>query len=447
MATTEEILEAAARDGSLDIAEWPKVLENVLQRLHSIVYSEFPFPVTPPVSLAPTERPDGEILGASPIAVPSPSPRNTQQDGSIEPLDALSQASNTAKETAPAAAAAGKRDVSMGPPPSRNATNTNRADDDALAPYPDMHASYNSSINILKTSFAGSPPYTVQRLAELVLQPRKHYRFLPPFLNALDRIVSVSSSTTAFPMLQHAPPTTNGMLFPNGDDDKTNGLSGDEGLGGALLTPIPWLRNTSATDDIVTRQQDGELHTEGTETIEGPNGAGRIETVSVTVNGVSSASQATASPTTTGDEQAELTTEQTLREQGAVTQGELIRQEQEAGVVPVAQTSARRGVGPTGEAHGSLEDEDGEELPHARGPEEIGISDLGPQEGSLGAGRPLDLDAALGRRSKSPQPPPESKTDETESKEKAAEVSEVAEGTEKDEEGDYVLVDAETTEP
>lgn len=53
MATNQEILEAAARDGSLDMyvlptykqiaatdlsysAEWPKVLENVLQRLHDV---------------------------------------------------------------------------------------------------------------------------------------------------------------------------------------------------------------------------------------------------------------------------------------------------------------------------------------------------------------------------------------------------------------------------
>ncbi|PSK49432.1 Serine/threonine-protein phosphatase 4 regulatory subunit 2 [Elsinoe australis] len=446
MATNQEILEAAARDGSLDIAEWPKVLENVLQRLHDIVYSEFPFPANPPTSLsAPPDRLDGSALGASPLAAPSPSQRNAQQED-VSEADPSSQASNTSKENA-APTAAEKADTSMGPPPSRSAT-APLDTDDALAPYPEMAASYKSSMNILKTSFAKSPPYTVQRLAELVLNPRKHYRHLPSFLNALDRIVSVSSSTTAFPLL-HQSTTTNGMLFQNGEDEQANGVTGDEGLGGALLTPIPWLRHTNGTDDIMTRQQDGELHSESTETIEGPNGAGRIETVSVTVNGVSSAPPTQLSPTA-GEEQTEMSTEQTLREQGAVTQGELIRQEQEAGVVPVAQTTARRNVGNGGDAMTSVEEEEGEELPHARGPEEIGMSDLGPQEGHLGAGRPLDLDAALGRRSKSPQPPPEEEGKEGESEqektEQGQEATEAESGAAKDDEGEYVLVDTEMAE-
>ncbi|KAF2219070.1 hypothetical protein BDZ85DRAFT_269295 [Elsinoe ampelina] len=447
MSSTEEILEAAARDGSLDITEWPRVLENVLQRLHDIVYSEFPLPAKLTRSLAPpSERLDNEALGASPIAAPSPSPRNTQQEESAGSLDPGSQSSITNKENAtPTSASGGKGESSMGPPPSRTAQHTLRPDDDPLGAFPELSESYKSSIDILKTSFAKSPPYTVQRLAELVLQPRRYYRFLPPFLNALDRIVSVSSSTTSFPLLHHAAPATNGMFLPNGDDEKSNGLAGDEGLGGALLTPIPWLRNTNGTDDIMTRQQDGELHTEGTETIEGPNGAGRIETVSVTVNGVSSASQTTISPTTS-DEQADMTTEQSLREQGAVTQGELIRQEQEAGVVPVAQASVRRNVGATAEAMASVEDEDGEELPHARGPDEIGISDLGPQEGSLGAGRPLDLDTALGRRSKSPQPPAEAGVNQDKADGERGQV-ESEDVPVQDEEGDYVLVDTQHAGP
>jgi hypothetical protein len=44
-----------------------------------------------------------------------------------------------------------------------------------------------------------------------------------------------------------------------------------------------------------------------------------------------------------------------------------------------------------------------EEIPHARGPEEIGMADMGPQHPSLSGG--LDIEAAVGRgRSKSPQP-------------------------------------------
>ncbi|KAG9591278.1 hypothetical protein KCV04_g21228, partial [Aureobasidium melanogenum] len=48
MLTSDEILEQAARDGSIDISEWPRVLENILQKLHDIVHNEFPTPKAPP---------------------------------------------------------------------------------------------------------------------------------------------------------------------------------------------------------------------------------------------------------------------------------------------------------------------------------------------------------------------------------------------------------------
>ncbi|PNS17389.1 Serine/threonine-protein phosphatase 4 regulatory subunit 2 [Sphaceloma murrayae] len=446
MATTQELLEVAARDGSLDISEWPRVLENVLQRLHDIVYTGFPFPSTPTnTGLSTAEHVDNNVLGASPVAAPSPSQRATQSEDAPD-LDISSQLSNTNKENAVPEETREKAEALMGPPPSRTGVVSSQDDSGLLAPYPDLAASYKSSIGILKTTFANSPPYTVQRLAELVLEPRRYFRFLPSFLNALDRIVSVSSSTNSFPLLQQVP-ATNGIFSPNGEDEKANGISGDEGLGGALLTPIPWLRNTNSADDIMTRHPEGELHSEGTETIEGPNGAGHIETVSVTVNGISSIPQSTAT-TATGDD-AELSTEQALREQGAVTQGELIRQEQEAGVVPVAQATARRHVVPGGEAMASVEDEESEEGPHARGPEEIGISDLGPQEGTLGAGRPLDLEAALGRRSRSPQPPVEDDTQNAEApaqQTNPARVEDTEEIPQPGDDSDYVLVDTEMTE-
>ena len=69
----------------------------------------------------------------------------------------------------------------------------------------------------------------MQRLLELVAAPRTHYRHLPKFLRAVERVVSVSSSTAAFPLADGA-----AAGF-------TNGLGSDESLGGALLTPIPWL--------------------------------------------------------------------------------------------------------------------------------------------------------------------------------------------------------------
>lgn len=296
---------------------------------------------------------------------------------------------------------------------------------------PDLLSSYQFSTRLLQTSFAHSPPYTVQRLAELVLYPRKHYRFLPAYLRALDRIVSVSSPVSDFPLPTGIAGSNNGVLA-NGDANhngaqERDGLGSDESLGGALLTPIPWLRHGNG----VGSQGDGELHTEGTETIQGPNGAGSIETVSVTVNGVPSASSAShtspntstpASPTLSEQSDASTgsstgSTDQALRDQGAVTQGELLRQEQEAGVVPVAQNTPRRTLLSSGaaavgrdalsgehapEAGVEATDDRPEEHPHARGPDFIGMEDMGPQQHAVGEQK-LDMEAAVGR-SRSPQP-------------------------------------------
>lgn len=110
--------------------------------------------------------------------------------------------------------------------------------------------------------------------------------------------------------------------------------------------------------------------------IEGPNGPGGVETVSVSVNGI---------PSTRGVE-------------GGVTQGELLRQEQRAGVVPVSQLEGNRG-----DTDGMGEED---EVPHARGPEEIGMEDMGPQDAGSASQRAgpgvgmqgIDVEAAVGRR-------------------------------------------------
>lgn len=362
---------------------------------------------------------------------------------------------------------------------------------------PDLLSSYQFSTRLLQNTFAYSPPYTVQRLAELVLYPRRHYRFLPAYLRALDRIVSVSSPVSDFPLPTGTVGANNGFLT-NGDATPGNGvqerggLGSDESLGGALLTPIPWLRNSNGLGTGGS-QGDGELHTEGTMTIQGPNGAGSIETVSVTVNGVPSASSAShtspntstpASPTLSEQSDASTgsstgSTDQLLREQGAVTQGELLRQEQEAGVIPVAQANTRRtltaagaaavgreGLGgePVFESDAEAMDSRPEEQPHARGPEVIGMEDMGPQQTHT-SGQKIDIEAAVGR-SHSPQPAaeavaPEAKPafnearsdnageqgqDPKDAEKEAEKLKETNDGTKeivaKDSEGDIVVADA-----
>ena len=204
-------------------------------------------------------------------------------------------------------------------------------------------------------SFTTHPPHTIQRVAELILTPKCHYRSLTSYLHALDRVVHVTSPSSTYPL--PLPDVT----FANGAPADTvswantaqNNPGSDEALGGALFTPIPWVNKDSSQR---------ELRTESTETIEGPNGVGSIETVSISVNGVSFGRQ-----------------------------GEVSRQEQE-------QTSQEGSP----EKEEEVEDE---EEPHARGPDELGASDVGPtiltinriDENSLHP-QEIDLEAAVGRK-------------------------------------------------
>lgn len=325
----------------------------------------------------------------------------------------------------------------------------------------------------LSGTFPTYPPHTIQRLAELLLTPNHHYKSLPTYLHALDRVVHVTSGLNVYPLPPAVPDASSvSLLLPNGASDTTLPSpfatpGSDEALGGALLTPIPWLQTTgpparalspqqqtdsfssSSTSAAAERANDAEaeLRTESTETIDGPNGMGSIETVTVTLNGVPS-----------------------MGARGVgVTQGELLRQEQRAGVVPVSQlvpthhihhshhgqlqqqpqpqqqqtiasagtsTSSSTVLGQTS----PLSDKDGdgegdaaaasaigasdEEKPHARGPEEIGAEDMGPQRetntpanytaGSGADMQGIDVEAAVGRKADETRTSPEASEKDSE---------------------------------
>lgn len=299
--------------------------------------------------------------------------------------------------------------------------------------------------NTIETLFTKYPPHTIQRFAELLLEPTRHYKTLPAYLHAVDRVVHVTSGANIYPLPAAALENFSGTLMSNGVSEGGSSTApvpvpsqwatpgSDEALGGALLTPIPWLSQSTAataearsagssppagssatatpdtTADLATPtsstspsastsdDMDGQVRTESTETIEGPNGMGSVETVSVSVNGVPS-----------------------MGARGVgVTQGELLRQEQKAGVVPVSQlvpghharhqgtmimqqrlsaaagmsSSSSLAAGPARDEQSGADAEDGaaepgagedhdmedDSKPHARGPEEIGLEDTGPQ--------------------------------------------------------------------
>jgi hypothetical protein len=264
------------------------------------------------------------------------------------------------------------------------------------------------------------------------VSPNAHYRFLPSYLRAVDRVISVSSSTSIFPLPQAILPSNSSLV--NGTFSSTNArdsLGSDESLGGALLTPIPWLRGDRSRDE--GSQNSNELVSESTEMVEGPNGTGRIETVTVSNGMLSSVTRSTSNGSNLPAQQ--TTNVEALRDSGAVTQGELLRQEQEAGVVPINQahghttrnlrstsSNANTSISPspsslsllsTNQQHAETSvstqpnettgsetivptTEEEAERPHARGPAEIGAEDMGPQS-TRTLGAKLDIEAAVGR--------------------------------------------------
>lgn len=200
----------------------------------------------------------------------------------------------------------------------------------------------------------------------------------------------------AFPVGNHLANGGTNLTWGNSTSAQSN-LGSDESLGGALLTPIPWLTNGNS-DSVGSDSRSGsrsgtierEVRTESTETIEGPNGAGSIETVTVSVYNSGIPNNRVVQEN--GNNPSTISV---LRAEGGVTQGELLRQEQELNLVPAVQITGR-----LSDADGKSEDD---EVPHARGPEEVGVEDMGPQHSVSESGinlesHGIDVEAAVGRR-------------------------------------------------
>lgn len=119
----------------------------------------------------------------------------------------------------------------------------------------------------IQSFFMSKPPHTIQRFSELILRPTAHYRTLPAYLRAVDRVISVTSDAAIFPFTTPANTNAqpNGFVHPSNSagtyvtPDHLNGLGSDESLGGALLTPIPWLTNASFGAESMTELEEGML--------------------------------------------------------------------------------------------------------------------------------------------------------------------------------------------
>ncbi|RDA90014.1 hypothetical protein CP533_0890 [Ophiocordyceps camponoti-saundersi (nom. inval.)] len=418
---SKALLQIAA-SGALEGASWPSLRDDILRRLDKIAHTVFPIPKLPRLQ-------DSMFGHASPS-----SSMQAHEETSSATLDIEEDEQRKEEEVAKE----NQKDVVI------NTSNTI---------LPQQIVDQLDAIKAQLRHFSANPPHTVQRLAELLLNPLAHYRALASYLHAVDRVVNVTSGTNVYPLpLPLVPDLSAGREVNSGDNGEEGGknqqqqqqqnpaaavswsnstssapapaLGSDEALGGALLTPVPWLTttatatatsmdaaassspsssttsppsstSTAATTGGTKTAAGARIHSEGTQTIEGPNGMGRIETVSVSVNGVPSTGHARG-----------------------VTQGELLRQEQRAGVIPVSQLSRNRGPGivvsataPHLDHHAGddndVDDEDeanNDSIPHLRGPDHVGVSDTGPQSSTITGESAvqmhnIDVEAAVGRRS------------------------------------------------
>ncbi|OJJ97862.1 hypothetical protein ASPACDRAFT_45162 [Aspergillus aculeatus ATCC 16872] len=376
----EESLETAANGGAIDPSKWPNIVEPLLERLQHNVYNAFPMPRVPAAPAQPPTLPSAATILAQD---PTPTTNNstdstgsTSADTSNPPnLQTPPRPTATSPTTTPLSSSERIPDSQPGPS-STSSTNA------TTLPAPLDHLLTAISTNI-RTLFPSKPPHTIQRLAELILRPTAHYRTLPAYLRAVDRVISVTSPADIFPfqtttgtqqpvLSHHQQPngTLNGSATaaaaaaaaaaePSFMFSVDNALGSDESLGGALLTPIPWLHNAASS----------------------PDGEGDQEAAGGDVVGVIGQSEtgfaAAAETTTTGSG-------------GGVGGGG----GGGGGGEPTTATMTGE-IDPENEVMGGMESMPTEpvveDVPHARGPPVVGVEDLGLQDGK---GVEMTLDGA-----------------------------------------------------
>lgn len=187
--------------------------------------------------------------GSQPFSQPP-----TSTDTSMGPPESSNKENAAPQDTrtSPAADAAATSPSATERVPDSQPQSSEQSNDTLPPPLALLLTSIRSAIHAF---FVDKPPHTIQRFAELILRPTAHYRTLPAYLRAVDRVVSVTSGADIFPFNTPASnDLSNGLLHPTNSagtyltPDYAHGLGSDESLGGALLTPIPWLTNASFED-------------------------------------------------------------------------------------------------------------------------------------------------------------------------------------------------------
>ncbi|KAJ5496090.1 hypothetical protein N7539_001206 [Penicillium diatomitis] len=238
MSLDEEALTVLANGGSIDPEKWKRMVQPLLERLDYNIHNVFPMPRESPSSHAPPQSPQ-------PVLYPPPEGSNKENDapGSIQSDNQQRVATDSVPLNDP---------ISTSQSASEPLETTGTETTGTLPP--PLALLLRSTRSSIQTFFTEKPPHTVQRLAELILHPSAHYKSLPAYLRAVDRVISVTSGADVFPLSasNNTKDQANGIT-PNSLNsagafstaDYASALGSDESLGGALLTPIPWLSGTS----------------------------------------------------------------------------------------------------------------------------------------------------------------------------------------------------------
>ncbi|GKT91600.1 PPP4R2 domain protein [Colletotrichum tofieldiae] len=381
----EDLLRTVATGGQMDYGLWPALSQGIISRLDKPINASG----QQPRLLSPL--PSSSIEPASSLPSSQDADKENSKPGvpSSSTAPAESEAANAAADVSSATAAATAASGSL----------------------PAQIAAMLDEINSVLSTFPKYPPHTIQRLAELVLEPRRHYRHLASYLHAVDRVVHVTSGASTYPLPPAIPDMSTMTLLSNGS------ANGQENPAAA----VAWSNSTNSVAStpgillagLLQRGGPAEIRTESTETIDGPNGVGSIETVSVSVNGIPSMGASSSNRAITQGRRSSQPTRATSRRsttrRGPAKRGrrqnqQPEKQEQEQQQQPEYAT-------------GTAAAEEENEVPHARGPEEIGVGDLGPQSETtsfVGGGpgvemQGIDVEAAVGRKAEQTHatPPPE----------------------------------------
>ena len=188
-------------------------------------------------------------------------------------------------------------------------------------------------------------------------------------------MVTVSSHASTFPLPSIGALSAGNGNLVNGNSAQPDDYD-DELNGAANLTLIPWL--SSSDTDLSTEARDqltaGDMHTDSMSIIDGSNGTDSSEKAVSSSNGNSSSG--------ISQEQRDI------HHRGLETTSE-----------PVTHGFGGRVTRSTTAMLKREEDSEGDS-PHVRGPDEIGMEDMGPQTKSRGM-KTFDVAAALGRTSES----------------------------------------------